>query len=91
MLIHIGAECYAGSGFTLNVNSNNENACQPGLGACGASLSPPGSLTLTPQLCSSRRLGFALRSPQVLFVAACHPETVLLLQRSMHRVCLPTH
>ena len=28
-------------------HNNNNNACQPGLGACGASLSSPGSLVLS--------------------------------------------
>ena len=30
-----------------NSNSNNKNACQPGSGVCGASLSSPGRIALT--------------------------------------------
>ena len=31
---------------SVQINNNNNDACQPGLGACGASLSSPGRLVL---------------------------------------------
>ena len=39
--------CSTAQGTHIMMNHNNENVCQPGLGACGASLSSPSRLVLS--------------------------------------------
>ena len=67
-----------------NDNGNNQNAFQPGLGACGASLSSPGRLVLSNLIGARNRQKVDVRQDYIV------PDIPRLAKYWLDIYCTPT-